>query len=50
MAKKGFDALIEKILTYLDEGEYLYSSDYYTDQPMDLRISEVIRESLFLET
>lgn len=47
--KKGFDNLIEKILEQLPEGGFLYSSDYYTDQSMDLRISEVIREQLFLE-
>lgn len=44
----GFSELIEKISTHLPEGPFLYDSDYYTDQPMDLRISEVIREQLFL--
>lgn len=48
-SKKGFDSLLEKILSHLPEGEFLYPSDYYTDQTMDLRISEVIREQLFLE-
>ncbi len=45
----GFDALIEGISAHLPEGPYLYESDYYTDQPMDLRIQEVIREVLFSE-
>jgi hypothetical protein len=49
-AKKGFDSLLEKILSHLPEGEFLYPSDYYTDQTMDLRISEVIREQLFSRT
>lgn len=47
--RMGFDILLEKITDHLPEGPYLYESDYYTDQPMDLRISEVIREQLFLE-
>lgn len=45
---KGFRELIEMISTHLPEGPYLYDTDYYTDQPMDLRISEIIREQLFL--
>jgi GTP-binding protein Era len=44
----GFPELIAKISTHLPEGPFLYEADYYTDQPMDLRISEVIREQLFL--
>jgi GTPase Era involved in 16S rRNA processing len=45
VARIGFDELLEKISTLLPEGPYLY----YTDQSMDLRITEVIRERLFLE-
>ncbi len=47
--RTGFEELIEKIAAHLPEGPYLYESDYYTDQPMDLRIIEVIREVLFSE-
>ena len=47
--KVGFDALIAKIAEFLPEGPYLYESDYYTDQTMDLRIQEVVREQLFAE-
>lgn len=47
--RAGFDLLLEKINNLLPEGEFLYPSDYYTDQSMDLRISEIIREQLFLE-
>ena len=49
MNRKGFDELISKISEYLPEWDYLYSPEYYTDQPMDLRITEVIREVLFSE-
>lgn len=45
----GFGELIDGISAHLPEGPYLYESDYYTDQPMDLRIQEVIREVLFSE-
>jgi GTPase Era involved in 16S rRNA processing len=48
MTRAGFSELIALISTHLPEGPFLYESDYYTDQPMDLRISEVIREQLFL--
>jgi GTPase len=46
--KQGFDELLEQISSHLPEEPYLYSPDYYTDQSMDLRIAEVIREQLFL--
>lgn len=43
----GFDELIAAIAEKLPEWEYLYETDQYTDQTMELRISEVIREQLF---
>jgi GTPase len=46
--KHGFDTLLETLEKYLPEWPFLYTSDYYTDQPMDLRTSEIIREELFL--
>ena len=49
VARTGFDVLLWKIIEYLPEGPFLYEADYYTDQPMDLRITEIIRERLFLE-
>lgn len=49
VARIGFEELIAKITELLPEGPYLYESDYYTDQPMDLRISEIVREVLFRE-
>lgn len=49
VARIGFEELITKIAEHLPEGPLLYDPEYYTDQPMDLRIQEVIREILFLE-
>lgn len=46
--KIWFAELISAITTYLPEWHYLYEVDQYTDQTMDLRISEVIREQLFI--
>ncbi len=45
--KIGFDELLDAIAEKLPEWPYLYDEDQYTDQTMDLRISEVIREQLF---
>jgi GTPase Era involved in 16S rRNA processing len=49
VARIGFDALLEQIASLLPEGPYLYDPEFYTDQSMELRITEVIRERLFLE-
>lgn len=49
VARIGFEELFDRISAYLPEGPYLYDPDFYTDQSMDLRIGEVIRERLFLE-
>ncbi len=45
----GFSDLIQRIAELLPEWPYLYDEDYYTDQPMDFRISEIIREQMFAE-
>ena len=47
--KLGFNELLDAIAKLLPEWPYLYEADQYTDQTMDLRISEVIREQLFVE-
>lgn len=47
--REGFEDLIESISSHLPEGPFLYDADYYTDQTVDFRITEVIREVLFLE-
>lgn len=49
VARTGFDVLIEKISGLLPEGPFLYDPEYYTIQSRELRISEIIREQLFLE-
>jgi GTPase len=45
----GFDEFLQKVAEKLPEWPYLYDEDQYTDQTMDLRIMEVIREQLFHE-
>ena len=45
----GFGELIEKIRALLPDGPYLYEADFYTDQTMDFRIAECVREALFEE-
>lgn len=47
--RTGFAELIAAIAEHLPEGPYLYDEDMYTDQSMDLRVQEVIREQLFAE-
>lgn len=49
VARTGFDELVSKIAELLPEWPFLYDPEYYTDQPMDLRITEIIREQLFAE-
>jgi GTPase len=45
--KSGFDAVIDALRPYLIEAPALYDDDYYTNQDMYTRASEVIREKLF---
>ncbi|MGP1594178.1 MAG: GTPase Era [Treponema sp.] len=42
--KTGIDALLSGIFAGLPEGPQLYPEEYYTDQPVDFRIAEIIRE------
>lgn len=44
---EGFEKLITTISEHLPEWPFLYDEDYYTDQSMDFRISEAIREAMF---
>lgn len=50
VTKSGFEALIAKIKLYLSSGYILFPDDIYTKQDMFFRISEIIREKLFLNT
>ncbi|PID83855.1 GTPase Era [Candidatus Gracilibacteria bacterium] len=45
----GFQALIDRISQNLPDGPFLYDPDVYTDQSIDFRVQEVLRETLFLE-
>jgi len=48
--KSGFEDLIDKIKTLLPVWPMLYPEEVYTEQDMYFRISEVIREKVFLNT
>ena len=45
-AKKneGIEPLLASLYAMAGEGEPFYGEDYYTDQPVDFRIAEIIRE------
>ncbi len=45
----GFKPLVESIKDHLEVGPMLFSEDYYTKQNIYFRISEIIREKLFME-
>ena len=42
--KEGTDILLDCLFTMAGEGDPLYPEDYYTDQDLAFRISEIIRE------
>ena len=44
------DSLIERIASYLPEGELIYPDDYFTDQQEIFMVSEAIREKVLLST
>lgn len=48
--KAWFEDLIDKVKTQLEDGPMLYPEEVYTQQDMFFRISEVIREKVFLNT
>lgn len=50
VTKEWFDEILEKMKSYLPVWQLLYLEDYYTIQEMDFRISEIIREKVFLHT
>ncbi|EFK96373.1 GTP-binding protein Era [sediment metagenome] len=50
ITKEGFDDLIKKIKDNLEENTLLFPTDIYTKQDMFFRISEIIREKVFLHT
>jgi len=46
----GFQELVSKIKTFLPISYPFYPEDYYTDQDIYFRISEIVREKVFLHT
>ncbi|MCP4522941.1 MAG: GTPase Era [Candidatus Gracilibacteria bacterium] len=48
--KTGFQYLLAKIKSELKTGPTFFAEDYYTQQNMNFRISEIIREKVFLHT
>lgn len=48
--KIGFDTLLQKLYNFLPVGPMLYPEEVYTQQDMFFRISEIIREKVFLNT
>ena len=47
---EGIDNLLNSLLESLPESPLLYPSDFYTDQDVTFRISEIIREQVILNT
>ena len=41
--KTGLDSVLAALFSLLPEGDLLYPEDFYTDQPVDFRIAEIIR-------
>lgn len=50
VTQEGFDPLIAKIKENLQTGPAFFPDDYYTKQDIYFRISEIIREKVFLHT
>ena len=43
LTKKGIKPLLDSLFSLLPEGELLYPEEFYTDQPVEFRIAEIIR-------
>ncbi|MBN1697552.1 MAG: GTPase Era [Spirochaetales bacterium] len=46
----GLQKLLEALFETAPEGEAMYPEEFYTDQPPDFRIAEIIREAAIAET
>ncbi|GAB1482036.1 GTPase Era [Treponema sp.] len=44
LKKEGMDELLDLLYSLSPEGEAMYPEDFYTDQEVDFRIAEIIRE------
>ncbi|MBR3116951.1 MAG: GTPase Era [Bacilli bacterium] len=50
LKEKNIEELIKTIKEYLNEGEKLYSDDYYTDKSINFMVTELIREKVLRKT
>lgn len=50
VTQNGFTELLEKIKKILPKWKILFPENYYTKQNLNFRISEIIREKVFLKT
>jgi GTPase len=48
--KDGLDVLVRKIVEVLPQGQRYFPKDQYTDQPVRFMVTELIRESILIET
>lgn len=48
--RDGLEALVEKLVAYLPEGERIFPKDQFTDQPERFLAAELIRERILMET
>jgi GTP-binding protein Era len=48
--RDGLDALIEKLVEYLPQGERYFPPEQFTDQPERFLVAELIRERILMET
>jgi GTP-binding protein Era len=48
--RDGLDALIEKLVDYLPQGERYFPPEQFTDQPERFLVAELIRERILMET
>jgi GTPase len=48
--RDGLDALVEKLVDYLPQGERYFPPEQFTDQPERFLVAELIRERILMET
>lgn len=47
---EGKEGLLDQLLAHAKEGDLLYPKEFYTDQPVEFRIAELVREQVFKYT
>ena len=48
--RRGVDPLVEQLVSLLPEGPFLYPAGERSDQPLDVRVAELVREQVLLRT